>query len=57
MQALGASAVIVSDNEYRRGLVPMGSEGDTSDITIPSSFITLCTLCACAHTRPGARLL
>ena len=42
MQALGATAVIVGDNEYRNSLVPMGPEY-VEGVEIPSSFVSLCT--------------
>jgi len=41
MQALGAVAVIVGDNEYRNSLVPMGPEY-VEGVEIPSSFVSLC---------------
>ena len=40
MQTMGASAVIVGSRDYNAGLVTMGSTGDTSDILIPSVYMT-----------------
>ena len=39
MQKLGASAVIIGNNIHNGELIRMHSEGDVSDITIPSVFI------------------